>query len=531
MSYDLTAPDFVHPAYVNMPPRHHSRLEQVETVCGWLGETVEPEQAYAIDVLTGVKADHSPANRTGVVICARQNLKTYDLERIVLNDALNPYNGVELIMWTSQQLDTTEETFEHFVSWFENDDDYPEFANRLIKVTRGRGSYQIALLAGELDDRPVRKRIKFKARSGKAGRGLTGDEVVFDEAFAVERAHLGALIPTLTTRRRARVLYGSSACHDYSDVLADLVEKGRRGGPRAPAYIEWCAPGSLRKPGCASPDCRHIANYDQGCALDKRELIILANPMVGRRIEWKTLEDERDDLPADEYARERMGWHDELQRAEAPPITAEMWRGRYDVDSYIPEGESVVLSAEIALDRRSASIAVAGMRDELTMHLELIEQDYGTEWVLQRLLDLRDSLQLATVERIDRNGNTRECEGIVVDPVAPGAVDLIVALRREGIEPIIMSASEAAAACGGLLDAIHRQEFTHSEKSTDKHLGTVAAAIDGAVRRNIGDGGWAFGRKKSADEAIDVTPASAITAARWGLTMKTGDYDVGESIQ
>ena len=86
----LAESTFVEPAYVWMPPRHHSLLPQVERLCKLLGEQLEPEQAYAVDVLTGRKADGTPASLAAATVCARQNLKTYILERIILTILLDP---------------------------------------------------------------------------------------------------------------------------------------------------------------------------------------------------------------------------------------------------------------------------------------------------------------------------------------------------------------------------------------------------------------------------------------------------------
>src|SRR4249919_2939193 len=110
--------DFIEPAFVWKPPRTHSLLPKVEKICRLLGETLEPEQAYAVEVLTGLKTDATPAAFEAAVICPRQNLKTFILERIILTILLDPRTDVRLIMWTSQELPTCDETFDRFVEWF-----------------------------------------------------------------------------------------------------------------------------------------------------------------------------------------------------------------------------------------------------------------------------------------------------------------------------------------------------------------------------------------------------------------------------
>ena len=364
-------------------------LDKVGRVCRTVGRELEPEQALAVDVLTGVRADGTPASLSACVISARQNLKKYVLENIVLTRLLDPTEPGRLFIWTAQQLDTCQETFLHFKDMFESDD-FPYLQRRLVNIANGHGDEEIELVGG--------KRLKFKARSRKSGQGLTGDLIVLDEAFALESAHLGSLVPTLSTRPRAAILYGSSAGHGSSEVLRGVRDRGRQAGPGSPAYIEWCAPGSLENPGCAMPGCSHLVTM-QGCVLDRRELIQLANPMAGRRISWDYLRDERRELPPLEYARERLGWWDEPDSAAAPPISVEDWRHQLDPGSAVAEGGKIVLDAEIAMDRRSGSIGVAGWRDDGAAHVGLIWHQQGTEQLLPALLGFIERNELHELKR------------------------------------------------------------------------------------------------------------------------------------
>ena len=488
--------DGVPPAFIYRPPRAGSLLPKVEQVCRTVGRDLEPEQALAVDVLTGVQADGTPASLSACVISARQNLKTYVLENIVLTRLLDPTDPSRLFIWTAQQLDTCQETFLHFKDMFESDD-FPHLQRRLVNIANGHGDEEIELVGG--------KRLKFKARSKKSGQGLTGDLIVLDEAFAVEPAHLGSLVPTLSTRPRAAILYGSSAGHGSSEVLRGIRDRGRQAGPGSPAYIEWCAPGSLENPGCAVPGCSHLVTM-QGCVLDRRELIQLANPMAGRRISWDYLRDERLELPPLEYARERLGWWDEPDSAAAPPISVEDWRHQLDPESAVAEGGKVVLAAEIAMDRRSGSIGVAGWRDDGTAHVGLIWHQQGTDQLLPALLGFVERNELHELKR-----GEKWCPAVVLDPTSP-AQTLIDPLRKAGVEPVLMTAREVAIASGGLQDAVNDRHVWHREQPA------VDMALEGAVRRDLGDGGWAFGRKKSAAASVDITPAIVLTNARWALT-------------
>jgi hypothetical protein len=89
-----------------------------------------------------------------------------------------------------------------------------------------------------------------------------------------------------------------------------------------------------------------------------------------------------------------------------------------------------------------------------------------------------------------------------------------------------MTSAEVGASCAGLQDAIEAGEVWHTGSAL------VDVAIEGAVRRDIGDGNWAFGRRKSAAGGVDVAPVVVVANARWGLSVAEPDslYDVLDSV-
>jgi hypothetical protein len=363
----------VPPAFLFRPPRVRSLLPKVLQVCQTVGREHEPEQALAVDVLTGLKGDGSPASLEAGVICARQHLKTYVLENITLTRLVDPTDPARLFVWTSQQIDTCEETFLHFLSIFDNDD-FPHMKKRFKRAVTTNGKQQIEFTSG--------RRLKFKARSEKSGQGLTGDVIVFDESFALEDEHMAALLPTLSTRGRAMVLYGSSAGHASSAVLRRLRDRGRRGGRGAPAYIEWCAPGSWADPGCESPACMHLPG-SAGCVLDREDYILAANPLTGRRITWEYLHDERPTMSPEKYARERLGWWDD-PLSESQPVSPAKW-SELAVPGAVSGRPSFFLDCSPGL--RSTSIAGATLV-EGRPYVKLADYRAGTEWVPARVAEL-----------------------------------------------------------------------------------------------------------------------------------------------
>ncbi len=530
MSTATAAPVMVEPAHIWRPPAVSSLVDKVTKVCASVDRHLDAEQRLAVEVCTGRKANGAPAALEAGVVSPRQNLKTFTLEGIVLTLLLDPHNQVNLGVWSAQEFDTAQETFRNFADLFESPDTYPHLARRVKQIRRGSGKEEIELLApsGHQGVGGTR-RLKFKARSGSGGRGLTGDFVVLDEAFALDASHMGALLPTLSTRPKAMVFYGSSAAKSSSLILHRLIARGRAGGTGAPAYIEWCAPGSLKDPGCAAEGCHHSPGTS-GCTLDREEYWLRANPAMGRRITVDYLRDERGALPALEFARERLGWHEEADDGETPPVTLDDWSKQLDPMSQIVTAGAVVLSVEIPLARKIAAIAVAGWRPDGDIHVGLIEY-LPVEQVLARLLELAGKHTLHTIRRgpepkAGKKDERRLLPAIIIDPTSPAGM-LAEPLRKAGYDPVLMTTTEVAASCAGLQDGLSAGTTWHRASAA------VDVAIEGAVRRDIGDGNWAFGRKKSAAASVDVAPIVAITQARWGLSVAEPDneYDLSDSFE
>jgi len=462
------------PAFLHVPPRARSLGQQIARLSEAINQPLDAEQILAVDALTSVKADGTPAALEGAVICPRQNLKTFILERITLGKLLEPIGEGErrLVIWSAHLFDTAQESFRNFDELFAS---HSFLSSRVLKIHRGNGEEEIELHG--------RRRLKFKARSKSGGRGLSGDTVILDEAFALQPGHMGALLPTLSTRRRAHVLYGSSAGLEESEVLRGVRDRGRAGGPGAPAYVEWCSPGSLTEPGCADHRCRHVAGTD-GCTLDDERLWAQSNPALGRRITVDYLRAERQALPPEEFARERLGWWDEpLDAGGVIPMDA--WLACADVESSF-DGRPV-LTLDIALDRSWSCIAAAGYRSDAVPHVEVAAYRSGTDWVVAELARM-----------------VREHRPVVVglDPKGP-AGSLLLDLDQAGVQVEQLTLADQTAGCGALYDAVITRDVRHRGDPL------LVSALRSAVQRDVGDA-WAWGRRRSSG---DICPLVAVTEA------------------
>ena len=184
-------------------------------LAGKAGILLDDWQAHVLEVGCGERGDGTWAALEVAVIVPRQNGKNEIL-------AARELAGVvlfkdDLITHSAHRADTTLEQFRKLEQLA---DDYPDFGRLVMRVSRVNGHESIELRGG--------RRIRFVSRQRNPGRGFSGSVVVLDEAFDLDPAAIGAMIPTLSTREMAQVWYASSPPHADSVVLHGVRRRGRQ---------------------------------------------------------------------------------------------------------------------------------------------------------------------------------------------------------------------------------------------------------------------------------------------------------------
>lgn len=355
---------------------------------------------------------------------------------------------------------------EHFLRVRAVIDGVPELSKRVKAVFTGSGNESIVLQNG--------CRLLFVARSRGSIRGFTGNVLYLDEAFKLSDEARGAMIPALSAVKNPQIWYASSAPHADSDTLHQLQSRMRSGESPNLFAASWSN----------EPDADP---YD-------REAWARANPALGKRLSAEFTMNELESLPAAEFLRERLGVAEILDTSSAE-ISPGAWEACADHRS-VPQ-DPVVFGVDVSPER-GGSIVVAAASSTGGVHVELVEQRPGTDWIVARARELQDKWVGSKV-------------GIVAgSPAWSLEPDLIAA----GVQLVPMSTAELAQACGSLADGVRDQSV--------KHRGDTGfvAALRGAKSRLSGDA-WLWSRKSS---TVDISPIIAATVARWvHLQTPSGD--------
>jgi hypothetical protein len=450
------------------------------------GKPLDPWQRDAVTLMLATREDGRYACFEYVELVARQNGKGGLLEARALAGLL--LLGEELIMWSAHEYKTAMEAFRRVRSLIyalgervgENDN-LVDVDGVIIKISNTNGEESF-----ERTDTSAR--IKFIARSKGSGRGFSGDINIIDEAFAYTDEQHEALMPTMNARPNGQIIYTSSPplTSTTGEVLFALRERAEKGGDDSLGYRDWGAEGNLDE----------LDEID----LDDRELWAATNPARGHRITEETIARNRRSMSKRGFAREILGiWPVRAQGGGLvnPAVWADL--GPKDGER-LALGDDLVLAFEVAHDRSSASITAYSPVGDGVGLVEVVDKRPGTDWVVQRLLQLREKWNPVAVG-VDGKGPALslvlDCEAAGIkrpeDPDNPARGDLMV-LRLE----------EMAAACGQLLDAITQK--------TIRHLGDddLTAAVLNAKTRSVGDL-EVWGRRNA---AVDISPLTGITVAR-----------------
>jgi phage terminase large subunit-like protein len=491
------------PRIESVPLYVSSAAEDAIELASVAGLDLDHWQRHVLTGGLGRKADGRWSAFEVKILVSRQNGKGSILEARELA-GLYLFSTDRLIIHTAHEHKTASEHYRRVMFLIENT---PDLDKRVMRQSSAYGREFVELKpaptlilgpGGREIRRRERSRLIFIARTGHSGRGFTCDCLVYDEDMVLAAAQVGSSLPALSARPNPQVWLAGSAGTKVSTQVAHVRRRALAGGAQSLAYYEWSI--DWHDEYCP-PDCKEHDDPDDIRSIAK------ANPALGIRISREFIQAERDAMPEAEFLRERLGVGEYPAPLDGWLIIPRKWfDATKDSADEPPRVRHPIFAIDVAPNRESGAIAVAGLRPDGMAGIQVTDHRDGAAWIVARAKSIQERWKAA--------------KWIVDKRAAAGA--LITELEQAGLPVETMQATDVAQSCGMIYDAFREDTIRHYGQSS---LRTALAGVD---KRELSDA-WAFDRR---NVGVDISPLMAVTFALWGY-QKFGivqDYEISESV-
>lgn len=420
---------------------------QDEILKGWLGK-----DAY----------DHWAAT-TCAGSLSRQNGKSLGLVVPRINYGM-VYLGEE-VLYTSHLQKTSTETFESVATFF----DSKPLKKHVKDIKTALGREQVILKNGA--------RIKFLARTRNGGRGQHGSLLIFDEALELDADSQASFLPAISASKNPQVIYVSSppTAQSTGEVFRGIRKRALSGESDKIAWFEWSV-------------------EEIGDVKDKTRWY-LTNPSLGLLIQESTVESECEQMDADTFARERLGWWDNGAAKIERAIKETDW------NACATNGPSkaglVVYAVKFSMDGSTGVLAACHKPENGKPFIYVVEArslSRGLNWFVETLT--KNASKAAQIV-IDGQSNAQTLNDRLLDNGVPAQ-----AIIRPRTKDVI-------AAYSTLTNAVKEQSILHYGQPA------LDASATKTKKRSIGaNGGFGFASTDEADATLIEACALALWAAK-----------------
>ena len=366
----------------------------------------------------------------------------------------------EQVIYTAHLQKTATETFEEMASFF----DTPKLRKYIKDIKTALGREQIILISGA--------RVKYLARTRNGGRGQHGDLLIFDEAQELSIDAQASFIPAISASLNPQVIYAGTPPDPTADgtVFRSIRDKARAGETKSTAWFEF----SVEEIGDVHDRTRWAET----------------NPALGFRILESTIQAEVEQMAADTFARERLGWWTPIVEHKIDyAIDSDLWEACKSSDAK-PEGKTAY-GVKFSADGSMVALAGAVIPASGAARISLIQYKptgHGISWLANWLNERYSKASCVVID--GRNG---------VDVLVERIADTWK-MKNSIVRP---SSKDVIAATGTLTNALNERTVTwYYQQDALKESALTS------VKRPI-SGGWGFGGDNSA-------PIEAAALALWG---------------
>lgn len=311
-------------------------------------------------------ADGHFAHRSVVRLIPRQNGKNGEVEFIQIVKMLVLKRPLQV--HSAHKMQTARE---HFLRVREDIESLQKVdpSIRALSIRFKDSDNDRAIICDDFDTR-----IQFLARATGGGRGFTGDDLYLDEALYLTESMLGDILPASSAIPNAQIYYMSShpKPHTLGPVLK-MMRRGRAGKSRGTSYWEW------------GNEFHVLDDHPEGVDLTSRKALLKANPSFGATIGDPAVEDERDKMSAEEFARERYGCIDLRLDSEGWSVFSRAaWADLAD-EASVPS-ETLAVGVDMPPDMSTAVVAFASPRPDGRVHVQLVRHEVNPDaWLEDEL--------------------------------------------------------------------------------------------------------------------------------------------------
>lgn len=446
------------------------------------GATFYPTQLNELELMLARNADGSPAAQTIGMSKPRQNGKSYAARYYAIYMADFEHRSV---LYSAHHSTTSKKMFDAMCDLLDNKNRFPEFANDVDRIVRGRGYEGFYFKDWQDDDGNWHKGgcIEFATRTNSGARGGTYSVIIIDEAQEMTADEQEAMLPVI------------SAASNASDASM-RPQQIYIGTPPSPT----CRGTVFRKMHkvCHAEDTPEmwwlewsINKLDEITPQNVIDLAYMTNPAMGYRIAESTIQNEYEQMMIDGFARERLGWwNPEASEMEDYAIDKTKWKACASEQTK-PEGKKAY-GIKFSADGSEVCLCGAVMSPDGMARISQIERQpmsHGIKW-LSDWLNERYSKACCVV--IDgRNGTDL-------------LIDRIVDVWKAKSSVIKPSTQDVISSATLLIDAVNDGKVTWYCYQEDLNDSATTS-----IKRKIG-GGFGFGGDNS-------LPIEACALALWGV--------------